>query len=126
MVKEPESMDDLLYFTRRKLDNDGWVHAWVWRPKSPAGNPMGKEKDSKTGRPKVRSKMLVDPKTGYEISIDDVNLQVEIKYKSPHDGSEGETTVPFKWKTYQGVKSIVFTDKAGNKIPITKKMKTPK
>ncbi|MDD9953120.1 MAG: hypothetical protein OXR66_02185 [Candidatus Woesearchaeota archaeon] len=125
-LREPESMDECLYFTRRKLENDGWARAWVYRPLSPDGNPLGKPKDPKTGKVKIRSKVYVDHETGYEVSADELDLNVEIKYKSPFTGEEGETTVPFKWKTYQGVKSIVFLDSDGNKIALTKKMSAPK
>lgn len=124
----PDSMEDLFYFTNRTLDNGGWVKAWVRKPDSPSGKgKLSKPKDPKTGKPKVRSPVYVDddgkeyPKT--EI---DPTLTVEIIYKSPFTGEEGETTIPYKRRTWQGVPAFVFKDKAGNEIGITKKMKAAK
>ncbi len=127
-LKEPESMEELFYFTRRKLENDGWVKAWVYRPEAPTGKGLlSKPVDEKTGKPKVRSNIYVDDE-GNEYPVEEINptLKLEIKYKSPYNGEEGETTIPYKRKTYQGVPAFVFQDSEGNKIPITKKMKQPK
>ncbi|MGM5480584.1 MAG: hypothetical protein ACQESC_03935 [Nanobdellota archaeon] len=127
----PESMDDLLYFTRRKLENDGRIMAWVYRPvceKCKKGK-MGKPVDQKTGRPKVRSKEYVCTECGYEVPKDDLepSLFLEVKYTCPHCNHEDETTTPYKRKTYKGVPSYVFLcGGCGEKIAITKKMKKPK
>lgn len=124
----PESMDDCLYFTNRTLENNGWVKAWVRRPPAPSGKGLlGKPKDSKTGRPKLRSTFYVDDE-GNEYDMQEINKQlfVEILYKSPYTGEEGEAKVPYKRKTWQGVPAFVFEDSAGNKIGITKKLKSPK
>ena len=127
-IKEPENMDDLFYYTRRTLENDGWVRAWVYRPPSPNGKGLlSKPLDPKTKRPKIRSTIYVDD-DGNEYPVKEINktLFVEIKYKSPFTGKEGETKVPFIRKTFQGAPSFVFEDQEGNKIGITKKMKKPK
>jgi hypothetical protein len=127
-LKEPESMDELFYFTRRKLENGGWIRAWVYRPPAPTGKGLlSKPVDKKTGRPKVRSKVYVDD-AGNEYPCDEINetLMLEIKYKSPYTNKEGETKIPYKRKTYLGVPSFVFEDQEGNKLAITKKMKAPK
>lgn len=127
-IKEPESMDDLFYFTNRVLENGGWAKAWVYKPIAPSGKgKLQKPKDPKTGRPKVRSTVYVDDE-GNEYPREEIDptLSVEIKYKSPFTGNEGEATVPYKRKTWQGVPAFVFEDDAGNKIGITKKMKAPK
>ena len=127
-LKEPENMDELFYFTRRKLENDGWIRAWVYKPEAPSGKGLlSKPTDPKTGRPKVRSDVYVDDAGNeYPVKEIDPTLTLEIKYKSPYTGKEGETTIPYKRKTYQGVPAFVFEDQEGNKIPITKKMKQPK
>ncbi len=127
-LQEPTSMDDLFYFSNRTLENGGWAKAWVYKPVAPSGKgKLSKPTDPKTGRPKIRSKIYVDEE-GNEYPCEEINktLSVEIKYKSPFTGEEGETTVPFKRKTYMGVPSFVFEDSQGNKIAITKKMKEPK
>ncbi|MFT4311988.1 MAG: hypothetical protein ACMXYF_02060 [Candidatus Woesearchaeota archaeon] len=124
-LNEPTSMEDLLYFTNRTLENGGWAKAWVYRPEAPSGKgKLGKPKDPKTGKTKVRSTVYVDDDGNeYPKSEIDPTLLLEIKYRSPFTGEEGETTVPFKRKKYKGVDAFVFEDAQGNKIPITKKLK---
>lgn len=125
---EPQNMDDLFYFTRRKLENGGWIKAWVYRPPSPDGKGLlSKPTNPKTGKPKVRSKIYVDD-AGNEYSVEEINktTMLEIKYKSPYTGEEGETQIPYVRKKFKGVDAFVFEDQEGNKIPITKKMKAPK
>ena len=54
-------------------------------------------------------------------------LKVEIQYKCPHCGSEGEATTEYARKTFEGVPPYVFEcGKCGKKIGITKKMKKSK
>ena len=127
-LKEPESMDELFYFTRRTLENGGWLRAWVYRPPAPTGKGLlSKPVDEKTGRPKIRSDVYVDDEGNeYPCKEIDKTLKVEVKYKSPYTGKEGEALCPFVRKTFQGVKAFVFEDQEGNKIAITKKMKEPK
>lgn len=127
-IQEPTSMDDLFYFTNRTLENGGWIKAWVYKPEAPNGKgKLQKPRDPKTGKPKVRSTIYVDDDGNeYPRSEIDPTLSVEIKYKSPFTGKEGETTTPYKRKTWQGVPAFVFEDDEGNKIGITKKMKAPK
>lgn len=127
-LTEPKSMDDLFYFTNRTLENGGWVKAWVYKPDAPSGKgKLQKPKNEKTGRPKIRATVYVDEEgTEYPRAEIDPTLTVEIKYKSPYTGKEGEATCPFKRKTFQGVPAFVFEDQEGNKIGITKKMKEPK
>lgn len=127
-LREPKSMDELFYFTNRTLENGGWIKAWVYRPDSPSGKgKLGKPVNPKTGKPKPRATYYVDDDgKEYPCAEIDPTLHMEIKYKSPFTGEEGETTIPYKRKTYLGVPSFVFEDAEGNKIPITKKMKEPK
>jgi len=56
-LRMPESMDECIYFTRRKFDtNDGKIIAWVYRKDCPqCGEKMGKPIDDKTGKAKVRA-----------------------------------------------------------------------
>ena len=128
MVTEPESMDELFYFTNRTIENGGWIKAWVYKPDAPTGKgKLGKPTDPKTGKVKVRAKYYVDEEGNeYDKEEIDPTLTMEIKYKSPHTGKEGETTIPYKKKTWLGVPAYVFEDQEGNKIGITKKMKKPK
>ena len=131
-LKMPESMDECFYFTNRTLEGGkGSVIAWVRRPKcSKCGKGvMGKPVDPKTGKVKKRADIYVCPECGYEVSVEELNptLNVEIRYKCPFCGNEGEATTEYKRKKYKGVDAYVFTcGKCGEKIGITKKMKKPK
>ena len=127
IVKEPESMEELVYFTQRSVGN-GNVRAWVYRgicPKCKKGK-MGKPADEKTGKVKVRAKEYVCPECGYTVEKKayEETLECEIKYTCPECGHSGEIAVPFKRKKFQGMDAVVFLcDKCKAKIPITKKMK---
>ena len=55
------------------------------------------------------------------------SLTMNIVYRCPDCGHEGEATTEYKRKSWQGVKAYVFVcDKCDAKIGITIKMKEPK
>lgn len=128
-LKEPESMDECVYFTRR-ADGGGKVMAWVFREpcsKCRKGR-MGKPVDAKTGNVKIRAKEYACSECGYSIekgAYEDT-LTCNIRYTCPC-GHAGETQAPFKRKVWQGVKAIVYTcSGCGRTWGITKKIKAPK
>ena len=131
-LKQPESMEECLYFTNRTLeDGKGSIIAWVFRPDCPKCKKakMGKPVDPKTGKVKTRAKEYVCPECGYTIAKEvlEPTLTLNIKYKCPYCGNEGETTAEYKRKKFKGVDAYVFTcQKCNEKIGITKKMKKPK
>lgn len=126
-LKEPESMDECIYFTRRKLeDNKGSIMAWVFKKECPKcgkalmGKPRGGE-----GKVKIRAKEYECPECGYAVSKEEYEptLECSIKYECQSCGNKGEAAVPFVRKSFKGVKAIVFQcGKCGEKIGITKKM----
>ena len=126
----PESMESLIYFTRRKI-NDKLVICWVDKaPCEACGKGlMEKPRDPKTGRPKIRSQEYVcsecgasEPKKNHE-----EKLIAKAKYACPHCGKDGEAQAPYKRKTIQGVKTLRMNcEHCGGNIDITKKMKEPK
>lgn len=123
----PNSMDECLYFTRRTLDNDGKITAWVEKKICPECKKvkMGKPLDKKTGRPKIRAKEYVCPGCGFqeEKQEHEDSCEAKIIYTCPHCKNEGEVVVPYKRKSFEGVKAIIFEcQKCGKKIGITKKM----
>ena len=125
-IKEPESMDELCFFTNRQV-GDGFATAWVRRGKCPKCGKgiMGKPKDPKTGRAKIRASEYVCPECDHTVEKEEYEetLECEIKYTCPKCKKEGETKVPFKRKSFQGVKAIVFScEHCNEKIPITKKL----
>ena len=91
-LRQPESMDEVIYFTRRAIGN-GKAIAWVYRKDCPkCGEKMGKPVDAKTGKVKSRADIYVCPKCGHteEKKEHEESLQVEAKYTCPHCGKEGE------------------------------------
>jgi len=137
-LKEPESMNDLVYFTRRAV-GDGKVMAWVYKKNCPECNKekMGKPVDKKTGKVKTRSDKYVCGSCGYEVPKKEYeeSLECEIKYTCPSCKHDGDIAVPFKRKRVQlkdaktgkkkAVDAIVFNcEKCDEKILITKKMKS--
>ncbi len=125
-LRQPESMDECVYFTRRAVGK-GHVMCWVFREKCPKcgkaemGKPRGEE-----GNVKVRAKEYVCPSCGHTVGKQEYEdtLTANIAYTCPHCGHKGETQIPFKRKTFEGVKALVFQcDKCKGKVPITKKLK---
>jgi predicted RNA-binding Zn-ribbon protein involved in translation (DUF1610 family) len=126
----PESMDELVYWTSRKI-KDGRIKAWVYREDCPecGKEKMGKPVNEKTGKIKVRAKIYECPSCGHTVDKPEYedSLTANIIYTCPHCKHKGEAQIPFKRKTYKGVKSLVFQCESCNeKIPITKKMKAIK
>ncbi|MFH1770789.1 MAG: hypothetical protein ABH828_04495 [archaeon] len=126
----PNSMDECVYFTRRVMDN-GKIVAWVFKEDCPECGKakMGKPLDEKTGKPKIRATEYVCPECGYSVPKQQYEdtLTCNIQYTCPVCKFEGEIQVPYKRKSFQGVKAIVFEcEKCKEKIPITKKMAEPK
>jgi len=126
-VKEPESMDELIYYTNRDLDNGGEVMCWVKKQKCPKCGKglMGKPLDSKTGKPKIRAKEYVCPECGYtaEKEAYEETLTAEAKYTCPHCKKKGEASAPFKRKKVKGVETLrLKCQHCGGNIDVTKKM----
>ena len=136
-LKEPTSMDELVYFTNRNV-GEGNVIAWVYRKECPKCGKalMGKPKDEKTGKPKIRANEYVCPECNYTVDKEEYEdtLSCEIKYTCPKCKYKGEIEVPFKRKKMKifdpekqkkiAVDAIIFEcQKCKEKIVITKKMK---
>ena len=131
MVKVPESMEDLVYMTRRKLDDKGQAMAWVYKKNcTKCGKAlMGKPKDKKTGRAKIRANEYVCPACNYTVEKTEYEetLTCEIKYTCPKCEKDGEAEVPYKRKKVKGVAAVVFNcSSCDEKLFITKKMKAKK
>ncbi|MGV8162522.1 MAG: hypothetical protein ACP5N2_04295 [Candidatus Nanoarchaeia archaeon] len=129
-LKEPESMDELVYFTRRATV-DGTLRAWAFREICPKckKSMMGKPKDSKTGKIKIRDKEYICPACKYAVPAQEYEdtLTLNIDYTCGACKKSGQIAVPFKRKTYMGAKAVVFEcQSCKKKIPITKKMKETK
>jgi len=128
-MNEPESMDDLVYFTNRAIGS-GSVKAWVYKQPCPkcGKTKLGKPTDNK-GRIQIRAKEYVCGSCRYKVDKNsyEESLFAEVKYTCPACGSAGETKVPFKRKNIAGVATLrINCQKCKANIDITKKMKEPK
>ena len=96
-LQEPESMAECVYFTNRSI-GDGSAIAWVPKEKCPKCKKafMGKPKDEKTGRPKIRAKEYVCPECNHTIEAKEYEetLTMNVKYVCPKCKNKGEIQVP--------------------------------
>ncbi|MBU7017531.1 MAG: hypothetical protein HXS44_08480 [Theionarchaea archaeon] len=126
-LREPDSMEELIYFTNREFDEGGGVLCWVRKGMCPECGEglMGKPRNEKTGEVKVRARTYVCPECGYTIDKKEFEntLTAEAKYTCPHCGKQGEATAPFKRKKIKGVETLrMKCQHCGGNIDITKKM----
>ena len=125
----PESVNECIYFTNRTLGDSGKAIAWVYKKDCPKCKKAKMGKPVEKGKVKIRAKEYICPECGFteeKVEHEDT-LTVEIQYKCPYCGDEGEATTQYKRKTFEGVKAYVFEcNKCGKKIGITKKMKEGK
>jgi hypothetical protein len=124
-LKQPESTDECIYFTRRAVGN-GFVTCWVLKEKCPKCGKAFMGKPVEKGKVKIRAKEYICPSCNYtveKVEYEDT-LTASIAYTCLHCSNKGETQIPFKRKSFEGAKALVFQcDKCKGKIPITKKMK---
>jgi predicted RNA-binding Zn-ribbon protein involved in translation (DUF1610 family) len=129
-ITEPESVENLIYFTNRTLEEGkGKVKAWVYKKMCPECNKAKMGKPVEKGHVKIRAKEYVCPECGFtEEKVEhEESLSLEAKYTCPSCGKEGEGTAPYKRKSFMGVKAyVVECSNCSAKIPVTKKMKAPK
>lgn len=125
-LRQPESTDECVYFTRRAVDK-GHVMCWVFKEKCPKCGKAMMGKPVEKGKVKIRAKEYICPECKYAVEKTEYEdtLTANIAYTCMHCSNKGETTIPFKRKSFEGAKALVFQcDKCKGKIPITKKMKT--
>ncbi|MCF7872168.1 hypothetical protein K9L97_03980 [Candidatus Woesearchaeota archaeon] len=127
--EEPQNMDELIYFTRRKLEPKGKIMAWASKLECPKCKKALMGKPVEKGKIKIRATEYECPECKYIESKaeHETKLTVCVKYECPHCDNEDTTTTPYKRKTWQGVPAFIFQcGKCNEKIGITKKMKAPK
>ena len=128
-LKKPESAEECVYFTNRTI-GDGRAMAWVFRKECPKCKKgiMGKPL-KKGGKIDKKAEHYVCYSCGYAESNEQVenSLVINVEYKCPNCGNEGETTTEYKRKSFEGVQSYVFEcQKCGKKVGLTKKLKETK
>ena len=126
----PEKMEDLVYWTNRKIDS-GEIKLWVNKEDCVrcGKSLMGKPVDSKTGKVKIRAKEYVCAVCGHSVEKGsyEETLTACCIYTCPFCEFKGSIIFPFKRKKYQGVSALVFScEKCNEKIPVTKKLKSLK
>ncbi len=129
MLKKPNSIEECIYFTNRTIDS-GRAMAWVCRKQCPkCKKDVLKKPSTKSGKPDKKSPIYVCKSCRYEEKNEDVenDLMINVEYKCPYCGNEGETTSEYKRKSFEGVPSYVFEcEKCKKKIGLTKKLKETK
>ena len=129
-IKEPESMEDLIYFTNRTLEEGkGKIKAWVYKKLCPQCKKAKMGKPIEDGKVKIRAKEYKCPECNFteEKVAHEESLNLDAKYLCPSCGKEGEGTAPYKRKNFMGVKAyVVECSNCKAKLPVTKKMKAVK
>ncbi|MBS3109850.1 hypothetical protein J4227_04960 [Candidatus Woesearchaeota archaeon] len=126
MVKFPDSVDDLIYFTRRAV-GDGKVVCWVYKQKCPKCKKelMGKPRDE-SGKVRIRAKEYTCPACKYTLEKKEYeeSLTAEAQYTCPECKKPGEAEAQFKRKKIEGVETLRFRcGHCSANIDVTKKMK---
>ena len=130
-LRQPESMDQCVYFTQRSLDGDkGSVRVWVFKQTCPKCKKaiMGKPRDKK-GKVLTRAKEFVCPNCNYTVEKKayEESLTANAEYKCPSCGNSGEAQIQFKRKNIEGIPTLRFQcSKCKANIDVTKKMKAKK
>ncbi|MBI3026637.1 hypothetical protein HYY70_00855 [Candidatus Woesearchaeota archaeon] len=128
-LKKPNSMEECVYFTNRTIES-GSAMAWVFRKDCPKckNDVMGKPQ-KKGGKIDKKADHYICYSCGYKESNEQVenSLLLNVEYKCPYCGNEGETVTEYKRKTFEGAPSYVFEcQKCKKKIGLTKKLKEAK
>lgn len=128
--KKPESMDECVYFSNRDV-GEGTATVWVFKSECPECHKalMGKPKDKKTGKPKIRAKEYVCPECGYTVEKKEYEegLVAYCAYTCPECKVDSDAETLYKRRTLDGVPTLRFNCSAcGANIDITKKMKNKK
>src|SRR3989344_1569907 len=132
-------MDELVYFTNRQLSGGkGFAKAWAYRALCPKCKKslMGKPRDEKTGKAKIRAKEYQCPSCKFtqESEAYEQTLTAQIIYKCPSCSKEGSIEIPYQRKKVQMIDEETLKKTSAEalqfecqfckaKINVTKKMK---
>jgi hypothetical protein len=136
-LRQPQSMDECVYFTNRADKQGNKIKCWVFRELCPQCKEglMGKPRDPKTGKPKIRAEEYACQKCQFTMEKEayEDTLTANIEYVCSCSNN-GEIQASFKRKKVQRVdeesQKKVTVDairfqcqKCGKNIDVTKKMK---
>lgn len=120
-MREPETVEECLYFTRRSF-GDGHIMAWAFRKECPKCKALMRKPKKTSPTYDCPECGHAEPKQEHEASV-----TLNIRYTCPFCQHTGETTTPYQRKTWQGVKAFVFVcEGCGKKVGVTKKLAAPK
>lgn len=128
MLKRPESMDELVYYTSRTID-DGEVTVWVFKQPCPKCKKGMMGKPTEKGKVKMRAKDYVCPECGNAVEKKEYeeSLMASVDYTCHECKHKAETQIPFKRKSIAGVQTLrIECENCKANIDVTKKMKEPK
>lgn len=128
-LRQPESMEELVYFTNRDVGN-GSARVWVFKKECPKcgrakmGKPLKPD-----GKPKMRAEEYSCPACGHTVEKgayeDTLTACAEIT--CPECGKDAELEAPFRRKNVEGVKTLrLICPHCSAKVDVTKKMKAIK
>ncbi len=113
-MKEPQSTDECVYYTRRSL-GEGSVVAWAYKQDCPKCGKAKMGKPVEKGKVKIRAKAYVCPACQYTVEKEEHEgqLTAEAVYTCPHCKKKGETAALFKRK-----KTKIFDEETGKKVTV--------
>lgn len=128
-LKQPESMEELVYFTNRDLGS-GSARVWVFRQMCTAcGKALMAKPLKPDGKPKMRASEYACPECGHAAEKEEYegSLTASAEITCPECGKDSELEVPFKRKNVGGAKALrLVCPHCQAKIDVTQKMKGPK
>lgn len=124
----PQQMDDLLYFSNRRLPSGIRMIAWVEKITCEGCKKalMGKPVDEKTGKVKIRSSIFVCPECGREEkkAVHTKKLTMQVRYTDETGKEWKKAETEYKLRTWQGMKAYVFDNEfTGKPMGVTKRLK---
>ncbi len=128
-LRQPESMEELVYFTNRDVGN-GSARVWVFKKECPK---CGKAKMGKPlkpdGKPKMRAAEYSCPACGHTVEKEEYEdtLTACAEITCPECGKDAELEAPFRRKNIEGVKALrLVCPHCSANVDVTKKMKAVK
>lgn len=116
-LRQPKSMNDLVYYTQRIIKTKGKAKVWVFKKECPKCGKalMHKPIDPKTGKYKTRSKEYVCSECNYIVNKEEYEdtLMANIDYVCPNCEHKGMKEVSFKRK-----KVTIFNEKKGKNVKL--------
>ncbi len=125
-MREPESTNECVYYTRRQIGEKGFATVWVFKQMCPECGKALMGKPVVKGKVKIRAKEYVCPECNHTVEKKEYeeSLTASCKYTCPGCEHQGEAEMQFKRKSIDGVQTLRFNcEQCNANIDVTKKMK---